>query len=80
MDILFPFLTSADGPAYHGRTCISPSLIPQASRHKIIYYHIHLGVYHFIASYHPRENYLLSVVSKYYVPYQSDGGIGLSAA
>jgi len=27
-----------------------------------------------------RENYLLSVVSKYYVPYQSDGGIGLSAA
>jgi len=27
-----------------------------------------------------RENYLLSVVSKYYVPYQSDGRIGLSAA
>ena len=38
MDILFPFLTSADGPAYHGRTCISPSLIPHASKHKIIYY------------------------------------------
>jgi len=31
--------------------------------------------------FHPvRENYLLSVVSKYYVPYQSDGRIGLSAA
>jgi hypothetical protein len=30
---------------------------------------------------HPvRENYLLSVVSKYHVPYQSDGRIGLSAA
>jgi hypothetical protein len=27
-----------------------------------------------------RENYLLSMVSKYYVPYQSDGRIGLSAA
>ena len=27
-----------------------------------------------------RETYLLSVVSKYYVPYQSDGRIGLSAA
>ena len=25
-------------------------------------------------------NYLLSVTSKYYVPYQSDGRIGLSAA
>jgi hypothetical protein len=38
MDILFPFLTSADGPAYHDRKRTSQSLIPQASRHKIIYY------------------------------------------
>lgn len=27
-----------------------------------------------------RHNYLLDVISKYYVPYQTDGRIGLSAA
>jgi len=27
-----------------------------------------------------RVNYLLSLISTYYVPYQSDGTIGLSAA
>jgi hypothetical protein len=31
MDILLPFLTSVDGPAYHDRKRTSQSLIPQAS-------------------------------------------------
>jgi hypothetical protein len=47
MDILLPFLTSVDGPAYHDRKRTSQSLIPQASWHKIIYYLIRLGVLSF---------------------------------
>ena len=52
---LLPFLTSVDGPPYYGRKRTIQSYIPQASRHKIIYYLIHRGVYHFIAFYHHGE-------------------------